>query len=60
MGTYKGYDYSDTRLNDNGEREYKVDDEWSTKEDLDERRSEEKYWKEWADDLDRQDEDSDY
>lgn len=60
MGTYRGYDYSDSRLNDDGEREYNVDDEWCTKEDLDVRRSKENYWNDWADDLDRQDEDPNY
>lgn len=57
MGTYKGYEYSETRVNEYGEIEYNIDGEWCTKEDLDERKSQEKYWEEWAADLDRQDED---
>lgn len=60
MGTYKRYEYTDTRLNEYGELEYKVDGEWCTKEDLDERRSEEELWDQWANDLDRQDEDPNF
>ena len=54
-------DYTeDERTNEDGETEYKYEDEWYTQEELDEMESEMEYWEEQAKDWERQDEDPDY
>lgn len=46
MGTIKGFEYSKTRMNEDGEREYYIDawDEWYTIEDLKEAADEISLW----------------
>lgn len=61
MRTIKGREYTDTRINEDGERVYTLEDgDEYTEEEIDEINREEVYWKEWADDLDRQDEDPNF
>uniref|UniRef100_A0AB33J1R4 Uncharacterized protein n=1 Tax=Prevotella sp. GTC17259 TaxID=3236795 RepID=A0AB33J1R4_9BACT len=46
MGTIKGLEFSDTRKNDDGEREYYIDDwdDWFTVDEIKDRLAEEAYW----------------
>lgn len=59
MGRLDDY-IEDERTNEVGETEYKYEDEWYTKDELDEMESEMEYWEEQAKDWERQDEDPDY
>jgi hypothetical protein len=73
METIKGFEYSKTRMNEDGEREYYIDawDEWYTIDDLKETADEISYWEndyvrevergngEWIDDDDDDDDDND-
>ena len=59
MGRLDDY-IEDERTNEDGETEYKYEDEWYTQEKLDEMESEMDYWEEQAKDWERQDEDPDY
>ncbi len=62
MAKIKGLDYSGTRENEYGQTEYYIDDynDWMTKDDLEDKVSEDDYWDEYAQDMDRQDEDPNY
>ena len=53
------FDIRDTRVNEDGDTEYLVDGDWYTDEDLDDWQAESERWRDWARDLDRQD-DPDY
>lgn len=53
------FNIKDTRINEDGDTEYLVDGDWYTDEELDDWQAESERWREWARDLDRQD-DSDY
>lgn len=46
MGTIKGVEYSDTRINEYDEKEYYIDDwnGWYTKEEVKEELDEQSYW----------------
>lgn len=59
MGRFDDY-IEDQRTNEDGETEYKYDDEWYTKDQLDAMESEIEYWEEQAKEWERQDEDPDF
>lgn len=54
MKEIKGREYTDTRINEEGERVYTLEDgDEYTEEEIDEMNDEDQYWREWADNLDR-------
>ena len=47
MSAIEGMEYSDTRINDDGDKEYYIDelDRWLTEEEVEEENEEVDYWK---------------
>ncbi len=59
MGRFDDY-IEDKRINEDGEREYKYDGDWYTKDELGAMEVEMEYWEDEAKEWERQDEDPDF